>query len=70
MLKDRGEHDQAKADLPDHVDTDQHCEELTMLGVDPKDLIGGAGGGIGEAWSLTANPRPRTRPDPLRPSNP
>jgi len=48
MLKNRGDHDkadQAQADLPDQVDTDQHySDKLSRLGIDPKDLIGGAGG--------------------------
>lgn len=44
MLKNRGDHDkadQAEADLPDQVDTDQHSDKLSKLGVDPKDLLGG-----------------------------
>lgn len=47
MLKNRGDHDkadQAQADLPDQVDTDQHSDKLSALGVDPKDLMGDAGG--------------------------
>lgn len=51
MLKNRGEHDkadQAQSDLPDQVDTDQHSDKLSQLGVDPKDLLGGAGGMAGK----------------------
>lgn len=51
MLKNRGDHDkadQAQSDLPDQVDTDQHSDQLSKLGVDPKDLLGGAGGMAGK----------------------
>lgn len=49
FLKNRGDQDkaaQAQSDLPDQVDTDQHADLLSKLGVDPKDLLGGAGGGL------------------------
>lgn len=54
ILKNRGDHDkadQAQSDLPDQVDTDQHSDKLSKLGVDPKDLLGGAGG-MGEKLGL------------------
>ncbi|MGL5929406.1 MAG: hypothetical protein ACRCY8_10750 [Dermatophilaceae bacterium] len=54
MLKSRGDHDkadQAQTDLPDQVDTDQHAEHLSTLGIDPSDLTGGAGG-IGDKIGL------------------
>jgi len=44
MLKSRGEHaqaGQAQLDLPDQVDTDQHADQLSQLGVNPADLLGG-----------------------------
>lgn len=55
MLKNRGEHDkaeQAQADLPDQVDTDQHADKLSALGVDSKDLLGGSGSGSGDKLGL------------------
>ncbi len=51
MLKSKGDHDkadQAQSDLPDQVDTDQHADKLSKLGVDPKDLTGGGGGLAGK----------------------
>lgn len=52
MLKSRGDHDkadQAQKELPDTVDTDDddHKNLLQQHGVDPKDLMGNAGGGLG-----------------------
>ena len=53
LLKSRGDHDkasQADAELPDHVDTDQHSGILGKLGLTPQDLmgkLGGMGGGLG-----------------------
>ncbi len=44
MLKKRGDHDQAdqaEQNLPEQVDTDQHADQLSKLGVDPQDLLGG-----------------------------
>ncbi len=44
MLKKRGDHDQAaqaEQHLPEQVDTDQHADQLSKLGVDPRDLLGG-----------------------------
>lgn len=49
LLKGRGEHDkatQAEADLPDQIDTDQDSGPLSTFGINPADLLGGAGGGI------------------------
>jgi hypothetical protein len=51
FLKNRGDQDkaaQAQSELPDQVDTDQHADLLSKLGVDPKDLLGGAGGLAGK----------------------
>ncbi len=50
MLRDRGDHDnaqQADQQLPDHVDPAQHGDLLNQLGVDPSELLGGAGGKLG-----------------------
>ena len=48
FLKDKGQHqqaDQAAAELPDQVDTDQHAGLLGKFGLDPQELIGKLGGG-------------------------
>lgn len=50
MLRSRGDDakvDQADKELPEKVDTDQHCELLTKVGINPKDLLGGAAGLLG-----------------------
>jgi hypothetical protein len=50
LLKSRGDHDkaaQAESELPGKVDTDEHADLLAKLGVDPQDLIGKLGGGLG-----------------------
>lgn len=58
LLRGQGQHaeaDQAQAELPDQVDTDQHPGLLEKFGLNPADLIakftgGGndqAGGGLG-----------------------
>ncbi|GAB3878822.1 hypothetical protein [Terrabacter terrigena] len=47
LLKNRGDHDQAQqaeGELPDQVDTDQHADLLSRFGINPQDLLGGAGG--------------------------
>jgi len=45
MLTKRGDRDQAaqaEQNLPEQVDTDQqHADQLSKLGVDPQDLLGG-----------------------------
>lgn len=44
MLKEQGHDDQAakaQLELPDQVDTEEHAETLSKLGVHPKDLAGG-----------------------------
>lgn len=48
FLKDKGQTqqaDQASAELPDQVDTDQHAGLLAKFGLDPQELIGKLGGG-------------------------
>ncbi len=50
MLKKRGDHDQAaqaEQNLPEQVDTDQHADQLSKLGVNPQDLLGGMKGKFG-----------------------
>lgn len=52
LLRQRGDSaqaDQAQAELPQQVDTDQHAGLLQKFGLDPQDLIGmlGGGGGLG-----------------------
>lgn len=50
LVRDRGDEDksqQADAELPDRVDTDQDSGLLDKFGVDPKDLLGKLPGGPG-----------------------
>jgi hypothetical protein len=50
LLTNLGEHakaGKAASELPDQVDTDQHAGLLARLGINPADLLGGAGGGLG-----------------------
>jgi len=50
MPRDRGDHDQAQqADqqLPDQVDPDQHGDLLGQVGIDPGEILGGAGKDLG-----------------------
>lgn len=46
--------DQAQNELPDSVDTDndEHKNMLEKFGVNPSDLLGGGGGGIGSKLGL------------------
>jgi uncharacterized protein YidB (DUF937 family) len=37
---------QAKRELPDQVDTDQHSDLLQKFGLNPQELLGKLGGGI------------------------
>ena len=55
LLRSRGEDDkaaQADGELPDQVDTEQHAGILQKLGLDPGDLIGSLGGGLGGKLGL------------------
>ena len=48
MLRDKGDHDQADqadAQLPDQVDTEQHGGILDKLGINVGDLLGGGAAG-------------------------
>ena len=44
-LGDQNKVDQAQAELPDQVDTDQHAGLLDKLGINIADLLGGGSGG-------------------------
>ena len=55
LLRSRGEDDkaaQADSELPDQVDPEQHCDLLERLGIDPQELIGKLGGGLGDKLGL------------------
>jgi hypothetical protein len=55
FLRSRGEDDkaaQADGELPDQVDTEQHAGILQKLGIDPGDLVGSLGGGLGGKLGL------------------
>lgn len=50
FLRQRGDNakaDQAEQELPGQVDTEQDSGLLAKLGIDPSDLLGGLGGGMG-----------------------
>ena len=50
LLHDNGQHDQAdQADqqLPDQVDPEQHGDLLNNIGINPGQLLGKAGEGLG-----------------------
>ncbi len=44
---DQGQADQAQAELPDQVDTDQDQGLLEKFGINPTDLVGGLGDKFG-----------------------
>ncbi len=51
FLKDQGQHDkaqQASDQLPDQVDSEQHADLLSKIGVDPNELLGKLPGGLGD----------------------
>jgi hypothetical protein len=55
FLRERGQDDkaaQAEGELPDKVDTEQHGDLLSRLGIDPSDLLGSLGGGLGSKLGL------------------
>ena len=50
MLRDRGDHakaQQADQQLPDQVDPEQHSDLLGKIGINPSEILGGAGGKLG-----------------------
>lgn len=54
MIKSKGGDEkaaQADKELPDKVDPDQHADLLGKFGVDPKELLGKAGG-LGDKLGL------------------
>jgi hypothetical protein len=55
LLRSRGEQgkaEQAQGELPDQVDTEQHAGLLQKLGIDPGDIVGALGGGLGGKLGL------------------
>lgn len=55
LLQQRGDSakaDQARQELPGQVDTEQHAGLLAKFGIDPSDLLGGLGGGLGSKLGL------------------
>ncbi|HEX6231595.1 MAG TPA: hypothetical protein VFZ63_00565 [Jiangellaceae bacterium] len=55
LLRQRGDDakaDQAQRELPGQVDTERDSGLLSKLGIDPKDLLGGLGGGLGNKLGL------------------
>ncbi len=50
FLKSQGQQDkagQAEAELPDQVDTDRDANLLEKYGINPQELLGKLGGGLG-----------------------
>ncbi len=50
LLKGQGKHDEAgraESELPDKEETDKHGDLLSKFGIDPQDIIGKLGGGLG-----------------------
>ena len=55
LLRQRGDDakaDQAQQELPGQVDTEKDSGLLAKLGIDPSDLLGGLGGGLGNKLGL------------------
>jgi hypothetical protein len=55
LLRERGQDDkvtEADQQLPDQVDPEQHADLLSKLGIDPKELLGGGLGGLGDKIGL------------------
>jgi hypothetical protein len=55
FLRDRGDDakaTQAQEELPSQVDTDKDSGLLEKLGIDPSELLGGMGGGLGGKLGL------------------
>jgi hypothetical protein len=55
LLRQRGDDakaDQAQQELPGQVDTEKDSGLLSKLGIDPTDLLGGLGGGLGNKLGL------------------
>ena len=55
LLRQRGDDakaEQAQQELPGQVDTERDSGLLSKLGIDPNDLLGGLGGGLGNKLGL------------------
>lgn len=55
FLRERGEDakaEQAQQQLPSQVDTEKDSGLLAKFGIDPSDLLGGLGGGLGNKLGL------------------
>ena len=55
LLRQRGDDakaDQGQQELPGQVDTEKDSGLLSKLGIDPTDLLGGLGGGLGNKLGL------------------
>lgn len=55
LLRQRGDDsnaDQAQQELPSQVDTDKDSGLLAKFGIDPSELLGGLGGGLGKKLGL------------------
>ena len=55
LLKSQGKHDkadEAQSELPDKVDPDKDAGLLQKFGIDPQELLGGVGGGLGKNLGL------------------
>lgn len=55
LLRERGDDakaDQAQQELPTQIDTEEDAGLLSKLGIDPADLLGGLGGGLGGKLGL------------------
>jgi len=51
FLRSQGDHEkagQAESELPDQVDTEQHSDLLSKLGINPAELLGKLPGGLGD----------------------
>ena len=53
LIRERGgDADAAQRELPDQVDSDQHGDLLGEFGVNPQELLGKLGGGLGGKLGL------------------
>jgi len=55
FLQQRGDDanaEQAREELPDRVDTEKDAGLLAKFGIDPSELLGGLGGGMGDKLGL------------------
>ncbi len=55
LLHSRGEPanaEQAQGELPEQVDTETDQGLLAKFGIDPQELLGGLGGGLGSKFGL------------------